>query len=103
MSFSHLVAGDFGQVAQLTFIDTDTGLPADISSYGEAVRMVFVDPAGNETLVAAAFATDGTDGVVAYTVEDGLIDEGGWWRVYGRVEGGGARLTTVWHRFKVLG
>ncbi len=102
MSFSNIVAGDFGQVAQVTFIDTDTGQPADISSYNASVQMVFVDPAGVETVKLATFATDGTDGVIEYTVEEGLIAQAGNWRVYGRVAGAGSRLTTVQHKFTVL-
>lgn len=102
MSFSNIVAGDFGQVAQLTFVDTDTGQAADISSYSASVQMIFVDPDGNETAKAATFATDGTDGVIEYVVESGLFNQAGNWRVYGRVAGADSRLTTVWHRFTVL-
>jgi hypothetical protein len=101
MSFSNIRVGDFGQVAQVTFVDTDTDAAADISSYATTKQMIFVDPSGNETVKTATFATDGTDGAIQYTVESGLIDEAGIWTVYGRVAGTASRLTTVQHRFIV--
>jgi hypothetical protein len=102
MSFTDIVNGDFGQVAQLTFVDTDTDAAADISGYATTIQMIWVDPSGNETAKTATFATDGTDGVIQYTVESTLLDEAGTWHVFGRVAGASSRLTTVRHRFQVL-
>lgn len=101
MSFDKIVNGDYGQTAQLTFTDVDTDAAADISSYSTTIQMIFVDPGGNETAKTATFATDGSDGVIEYTVESGLFDEAGDWQVYGRVAGAASRLTTVKHKFWV--
>ena len=100
MSFENIVVGDFGQVAKLTFIDVDTDVAADISSYSSTIEIVFTDPDGNATSKTATFDTDGTDGVIKYTIESGLIDESGHWTVRGRVQGGSSKLTAVEHEFQ---
>ena len=71
MSFKNIVVGDFGQVAQLTINDVDTGAAADISSYSSTIQMIFTDPSGTETAKTATFVTDGSDGLIKYTIESG--------------------------------
>ncbi len=100
MSLVHIIAGDYGQVVELTFIDVDTSAAADISSYSTTKQMVFVSPTGTETAKTAAFKTDGTDGIIQYTTESGFLTAGSW-TVRGRVASGAAVLTTVKHRFRV--
>jgi hypothetical protein len=103
MSFDSIIVGDFGQVAQVVFKDVDAA-EADISSYAAAIKMVFTDPSGVESEKTATFVTDGSDGAIEYTTEDGLINAAGHWRVRGRVTsagGGGAKLTTEEHTFLV--
>lgn len=102
MSFDNIVVGDYGQVAQLTFIDTDTNVAADISAYSTLQQMVFTDPSGNVTAATAAFGSDGTDGIIQYTIASGLFDEAGDWKVRGRVTSGAAELTSVNYAFNVL-
>jgi hypothetical protein len=102
MSFDNIVVGDYGQVAKLTFIDVDTSAAADISSYSTAQQMVFTDPSGTKTAKTAAFDSDGTDGIIKYTVDNSFIDAAGLWKVRGRVTSGSAELTTVEHEFLVL-
>lgn len=102
MSFEKIVKGDYGQVAKITFIDIDTKEAADISSYATTIQMVFADPSGNETAKTATFDTDGTDGVIKYTIESTLFDEGGIWTVRGRVQSAITKLTTVKHTFQVM-
>lgn len=101
MSFDNIIVGDFGQQAQLTIIDTDTDAAADVSSYSSTIQMIFTDPDGNDTAKTATFDTDGSDGVINYTIEDGLFDEAGNWKVRGRVQGGSSKLTSVQHTFYV--
>jgi len=101
MSFLDIIKDDYGQVAKITFIDVDTDAAADISSYSSTISMIFTDPAGTETTKTAAFDSDGTDGIIAYTVESGFIDTAGNWTVRGRVASGSAVLTTVEHTFNV--
>jgi hypothetical protein len=103
MSFDKIVAGDKGQVAKLTFVDVDTDAAADISSYSSLINMIFTDPGGNVATKVAAFDSDGTDGVIAYTTVTDDIDEAGHWKVRGKVTAaGGAVLTTEEHTFLVL-
>ena len=87
MSFDNIVNGDWGQVAKLTFVDVDTDEAADISGYGTTIKMIFTDPSGVETAKTATFVTDGSDGVIKYTIEDEFIDAAGDWSVRGRVQG----------------
>jgi hypothetical protein len=102
MSWDYIIAGDYGQVGKLTFTDVDTLSAADISSYTTAQQMILRDPDGNEATKTAAFDSDGSDGIIKYTLADGDIDEPGMWLVRGRVTTGSAQLTTEWHEFEVL-
>lgn len=100
MSLTNIVAGDYGQVIKITFIDVDTNLAADISGYSSSKSMVFTSPAGVETTKTAAFDTDGTDGVISYTADSGFLTAGNW-NVRGRVASASAVLSTEKHRFLV--
>lgn len=101
MSLTNIVAGDYGQVIKLTFLDVDTNAAADISSYTASQVMVFTSPAGEVTSKTAAFDTDGEDGIIKHTVEASFLTAGNW-KVRGRVASGAAVLTTEEHRFLVL-
>lgn len=100
MSLDHIVAGDYGQIVELTIKDVDTDEAADISGYSNTIQMIFTSPTGTTTAKEAAFETDGSDGVIQYTVEEGFLTAGTW-RVRGRVASGSARLTSLEHEFKV--
>lgn len=100
MSLNAIVAGDYGQVIKLTFIDTDTDLAADISGYTTSQSMIFEDPDGTQTTKTAAFDSDGTDGIIKYTVDADFLTAGQW-RVKGQVASGAAKLTTLWGLFLV--
>jgi hypothetical protein len=102
MSLDDIVAGDYGQVVKLTFIDTDTDAAADVSSYSSTIQMLFTDPDGNTATETATFDTDGSDGVIKYTLADGDIDAAGYWKVRGKVASGAAVLTSVEHTFLVV-
>ena len=101
MTLKGLVAGDFGQVVTLTVNDVDTDAAADISGYSTSQEMIFRDPDGNDTTKTAAFDSDGSDGLVTYTLEDGLLDEGGKWNVRVVVKSGSAELKSRWLEFFV--
>jgi len=101
MSFDYIVNGDYGQVAKITFYDVDTNAAADISGYASTIQMIFTDPDGTETEKTATFDTDGTDGVIKYTIETGLFNQSGHWKVRGRVKGAAATLSTVDHKFYI--
>ena len=103
MSFDKIVKNDYGQVAQITFIDIDTDAAADISFYTTAIKMIFTSPTGAETAKTATFETDGSDGVIEYTIESGLLNASGEWAVRGQVQGAVTKLSTIKHYFLVLG
>ncbi len=100
MSLLNIINGDFGQVIELTFIDVDTDAPANISGYSTTQSMLFVSPTGVATTKTAAFKTNGTDGVITYTLELSFLTAGDW-KVRGQVTATAAKLTTVWHYFTV--
>jgi hypothetical protein len=101
MSLERIYADDYGYEIQLTVLDVDTDSAADLSAYSTTQQIIIEDPDGNQTTVTAAFESDGSDGVISYTVQDGDIDEAGLWRVRARVTSATARLTTTWARFSV--
>ena len=101
MSLLHLVAGDKGQAIELTFVDVDTNAAADISSYSTTIQMLFTKPDNTPVTKTAAFKTDGSDGIITWTVEAAFL-VAGIWDVRGRVTSATAILTTVKHGFKVI-
>ena len=101
MSLKGIRAGDYGQPLELTFIDEDTGEAADISGYTTIQQVILTPPSGSAVTKTAAFKTDGTDGIIRYIIEEGVINAGGNWEVYGRVKSGSAQLTTLKERFYV--
>lgn len=101
MSLKNIVAGDYGQSIELTFVDVDSHTAVDISSYASTIQMIFTSPTGTATAKTAVFKTDGSDGIIQYTVEADFLTAGVW-TVRGRVAGDSARLTTVTHSFEVI-
>ena len=102
MSLKNIVAGDYGQVLRLTVYDVDTGEPADLSGYDSEQIIILRDPDGEEHDKTAAFATDGSDGVVEYELADGDIDASGIWEAMVRVESATAQLRSERLSFHVL-
>jgi len=102
MSLDRITSEDYGQILTITIKDTDTDAAADVSSYTTAQHVFFRDPDGNlSSAKTAAFDTDGSDGVVTYTLASGDIDEPGRWEVCARVTSGTAVLTSEWKVFQV--
>lgn len=91
MSWSNIQVDDYGWKGKLTL--TQDGSAVDLSSY-TTKQFIISDPSGNDTTVTAEFTTDGTDGVLEYTVTDGLIDEAGIWKVRARVARADVELTS---------
>ena len=46
-------------------------------------------------------ASDGSDGIITYTIKTGDIDEPGEWQICARVNSGTAVLTSEWNSFNV--
>lgn len=101
MSLKTLIAGDHGQPLELTFLDVDSGQAADLSAYTASQKMIFTKPDGTEVEKTASFKTDGSDGILTYTVEAGLLVSGSW-LLKGQVTSSSAKLTTERHSFRVI-
>lgn len=78
MSMAGMIVGNYGQTIEITV--TEDGTAADVSTFGTA-QYVFASPGGTVTTVTAAFKTDGTDGVLTYTVGSALLTTAGDWMV----------------------
>jgi hypothetical protein len=102
MTWDGIVAGDYGQVGKLTLKDIDTDSGANISGYSNTIQVILTDPDGNAATKTAAFDSDGSDGIIKYTLANGDIDESGNWSVRGKVASGTAVLTSSQHTFYVL-
>jgi hypothetical protein len=98
MSFTDIHVDDFGWVAKLTL--QQDAVTLDISSY-TTKQIILVDPANAATTKTATFDTDGTDGVLKYTILDGDIDAVGRWHIFARVAKTGVELTSEAVRFTV--
>ena len=93
MSFEKIQVGNFGQVARITFKDIETDLATYISQFATQ-EMIFTYPDGTAVTKTAAFDDDGIDGIIKYTVDDGLFSISGFWRVRGVARGGSSYLAT---------
>lgn len=98
MPWKDITSGDYGWVGKLTV--REDGVAVDLSSY-TTLQLILRSPEGVESTVAAEFDTDGTDGVLSYTVTDGDIDSAGRWQVRARVAKTGVVLNSAWHLFQV--
>ena len=102
MSLDKITSEDYGQVLTITIKDTDTDAAADVSAYTTSQVVFLKDPDGNvSSALTAAFDSDGSDGLVTYTLATGNIDEPGLWHVCARVTSGSAVLTSEWKSFNV--
>lgn len=101
MTIEGITTNNYGQIIVLTVLDVDTDTPIDISSYTTR-QMVFKDPTGNETAKTAFFVTDGSDGKIKHTLEDGHIDVDGTWYVRAKLTTGGSQLSSAWLIMPVL-
>ena len=86
---------------ELYTIASNAGTAVVFSGIDGTILHKLTDPAGTATAKTATFVTDGSDGLIKYTIEDDLIDAAGHWTVRGRVQGASTKLTSVVHTFKV--
>lgn len=99
MSLQGLIVGDYGQTIQLTVTDIDTSAAANVSTYTSAQQVQIKDPDDNIATETAGFDSDGSDGLVNYTTQDGDIDEPGVWALRVRLTAAAAVLTSQWLEF----
>lgn len=74
--------GDIG--TELTMTITENGSFVDISG-AQSKDFHFEKPGGNEIIKSASFVTDGSDGQLQYTVQDGDLDESGLWAIQAEI------------------
>lgn len=89
---------DFGWVGKLRVVQD--AVAVDISGY-TTLSYIFCAPSGRKRTRTAQFGTDGTDGVLTYTVANGDIDEVGDWQVQARIAKTGVELTAERLLFEV--
>jgi hypothetical protein len=70
--------GDVG--TQFRIAVTDSGSPLNLAA-ASSKQILFCKPSGIVLTKTAELLTDGTDGVLCYTVEEGFFDETGRWLV----------------------
>lgn len=98
MSWDDIQVDDFGWIGKLAL--KQKGVIVDISSYS-TLRFLFQDPSGTVETKVVAFETDGTDGVLEYTIVDGDIDQIGYWEVRAQILKTNVELTSEAHGFNV--
>ena len=101
MSLDAINKDDYGYTIELTYKDVDTDSAADVSGYTTGQWLVLKAPSDTETTVSAGFKTDGSDGVVEYTVTSGDIDAVGTWHVRIKLQSGSSILRSEWEAFEV--
>jgi len=101
MSLDAINKDDYGYTIELTMKDTDTDTASDISAYSTSQHFVLKSPSDVETTHSASFKTDGSDGVVEYTVSSGDIDAAGTWHIRIKAASGSAMLRSEWKAFEV--
>jgi len=71
-------AGDIGVVLRITLVD-DAGDPIDIST-ASVTQIKLRAPDDDVLTLPASFLTDGTDGVIQYITQAGVLDVPGTWK-----------------------
>ena len=98
MTWKDIHVDDYGWIGKLTL--QQDGAAVDISSY-TTKQFVLRDPDGTAATKTADFDSDGTDGVLKYTVATGDIDAAGNWKVAARIKKANVELTSEGHGFNV--
>lgn len=83
---NELHVGDYGTTIEV--IVEEDGAVVDISS-ATTKQIKFRTPDGRVLTKTASFTTDGTDGAMKYTLQQGDLDEPGRWRRQGYLAGVG--------------
>lgn len=74
--------GDIGTVFRITLYDGTN--PVDVSG-ATSKSLWFGKPSGVGVQKPAAFYTDGTDGIIEYTIQAGDLDMPGTWKIQANV------------------
>jgi hypothetical protein len=84
--------GDYGTVLVLTV--QDNGAPVELQPES-VLQLIFKAPNGVVFSRTATLYSDGRDGKITYTFQEGELDQDGQWRVQARIAFGGGRWTTT--------
>jgi hypothetical protein len=79
---SKIHVNDIGTDFRVTIVDNNTAV--DISS-ATSKTITFQKPNGVSVEKTATFVTDGSDGKIRYITVDGDLDDGGTWKIQGKV------------------
>lgn len=90
---------DIGTVIQIT-ITNCAGTAIDISNATD-IDFIFKKPSGTSITRTGAFSTDGTDGVVEYTLIAGDMDEVGTWKIQVNITAPNGTWSSCFESFKV--
>jgi len=95
--------GDYGTIFEVTLIDPNTSSADDVSSANNK-EFLFRNPAGTLTTVSGTFKTDGSDGIIQYTVLDGdsIIESTGPWSLQIRITSTAGQWTSEKENFTVF-
>jgi hypothetical protein len=85
---------------RLEFEIQDDGVTVDIST-ASVKQVKFKKPSGTVVVKTANFVTDGSDGLVQYFFESGLIDEEKIWSAWAYVEIGSWKGRSTTYNFLV--
>lgn len=90
--------GDIGSQFRLAI--TDDGVAVDISEY-TGITITIKKPSGIRIEKDGSLYTDGTDGIVYCSSEDGDLDEVGTYKIQARIEINGGTFNSSVGSFKV--
>ena len=90
---------DIGTVIKVQISDC-SDVAIDVSA-ADTKQIVFKKPSGELVTKTASFFTDGTDGIISYTIISGDLSEIGTWKVQGIVTIGSNTWHSSFESFKV--
>ena len=90
--------GDIG--TELKIQIQDCGTIVDISAASQ-LSIMLKKPNGNTLTKSASLVNDGTDGLMQYVVESGVLDQSGSWKIQALVVFNTSKWYTNYETFKV--
>lgn len=105
MAANEIHVGDIGTVLRTTLLEVPAGsttaVPVNLST-ATSIRLVFVNPKKRRFVVNALLTTDGSNGQVEYTTQEGDLDVSGRWRMQAVVEMSGRSWSSDIITFQVM-
>jgi hypothetical protein len=99
MSLSDLTEKSYGAVIDLTITEDDTAL--DISGFTSSQSAFMKAPDGKVVTKTCAFKSDGTDGVITFTIADGDLGQSGDWSIQAYIQSVSQSIYSESKPFKV--